>query len=272
MSNLYEAWTNKKPLTDARARAFVEYATKYQKYLIPIGNFIFDGLSLRSKMCMSHCLYCSRYQDHDCCTDQSYSMPKENADRLEPHIADILKSIPPDQNDVQRRLESYYKYGAITPRLATATRGHEDHHCIFSIKEGDMTKCAIHRWCLEHDLNPIAYKPYTCSTFPIDGIELPNGKIFIFFPTKETTNFTMHYHTYTCKVCLNEENMLRALSGNVGQSSYLRSVKVDNIREDGIYPRDFHPAYVEHETTLRYFVGDDVYEEFVKRMENLLNE
>lgn len=271
MSNLYEAWTNKKALPDARAKAFLEYAVKNQKYLIPIRDFIFDSLSLRQRICMSHCLHCYKYQDHDCCTDQSYSMPQENADRLEPHIAEIIQSMPPE-NDVQRRLESYYKYGAITPRLATATRGHEDHHCIFSIKEGDMTKCAIHRWCLEHDLNPIAYKPYTCSTFPLDGIELPNGKIFIFLPTKETSGFTMHYHTYTCKVCLNETNMLRALSGNVGQSSYLRSVNVENIKRDGIYPRDFNPAYIEQETTLRYFVGDDVYDELVRRMEILKNE
>lgn len=265
MSNLCEAWTNHKKLTDGKAIAFMEYVVKNQKFLIPIGDFVFDSISLSSKLMLSRCLECERYQKHDCCTGNSYSMPEDNMKRLEPHIADILKCIPSEQNNVDKRLESFYKYGAITKSGATTRRGHEDGRCIFSIREGEWTKCAIHRWCLENNLNPMAYKPYTCSTFPVEGIVMPNGKIFVFCPTKDTQAFSMHHYSYTQKVCINEENLLKVLSGDVGNSKYLRSVNAENLKKDDVL-KDYRPAYIESESSLRYLCGDNVYEELVEKM------
>lgn len=260
MSNLYIAWSNNKQLSDSKAAAFVSYLTKHKTDFIPIGNFIFDRHSLSSKICMSQCLYCEHYQNHNCCCGSSYSMPKENADKLSSVARNILNIIPDNDN----LIKAYEQYGVLSRGNSTIIKGHKDGYCMFSYvdPEDNNPKCAIHKWCLITGNNPTEYKPYACSMFPLEGIRLPNGKTVIFCSNKDTAAFTMYFYTLTQRICVNERAMQRASLGDTG-NQYLKSLHTEQIQADNLISC-MRPAYIEQENVLRYFVGNDVYEQFLK--------
>lgn len=262
MSNLYTAWTDGKRVSDNRVKPFLDYLNKNRAYMIHIGDFIFDSLSLRSNIMLSQCLKCEKYQKHNCCCGNSYSMPDENVNKLGKHVYDILKVVPDNEN----LLESYNRYGAFTRNNSTTTRGHKDGYCLFSFVDTDgYPKCAIHKWCLESGLNPAEYKPYICSLFPLEGIVTPSGKTVVFCSNKDTNKFSMYFYTLTRRVCVNEESLVKVYSNSVGGNSYLRELNVHNILEDDIH-QYMRPAYIEQEGILRFLCGDDVYDELVRRM------
>lgn len=260
MSNLYVAWTNHKEVSDTKAAAFVSYLKKNQSDLVPIENFILDKRSLSSKICMSKCLHCEHYQEHNCCCGSSYSMPYGNSVKLKSIARDVLDIIPENQD----LLDAYDKYGIFSRGRATITKGHKDGYCMFSYvdPEDECPKCAIHKYCLIHNLNPTEYKPYICSLFPLEGIELPNGKTVVFCSNKETASFTMYFYTLTQRICVNERAMERANIGDTG-NQYLKSLHVDQIQSDNLLDC-MRPAYIEQEHVLRYFLGNGVYEQFLE--------
>ena len=262
MSNLYTAWTNNKVVSDKRVKPFLDYLDKNRAYLISIGDFVFDSLSLSSKIVLSQCLKCEKYQQHNCCCGNSYSMPKENMEKLGSRVQDILKVIPNNSS----LLDSYYKHGAFTRENSTTVRGHKDGYCMFSfVDEDGCPKCAIHKWCLENGENPAEYKPYICSLFPIEGIVMPNGKTVVFCSNRDTNKFSMYFYTLTRRVCVNEDSMVKACSGNIGGNSYLRSLNADNIKADNLISY-MKPAYLEQEGILRFLCGDKIYDELVQRI------
>lgn len=262
MSSLYTAWTNNKKVSDKRAKHFLEYMDKNRAYMIPIGDFVFDSLSLSSNIMLSQCLKCEKYQEHNCCCGNSYSMPDINVERLRTHVEDILKIIP----DNGSLLESYYRSGAFTQNNSTTTRGHKDGYCMFSfVDEDGIPKCAIHSWCLKNNLNPTEYKPYICSLFPLEGIVTPSGKTVVFCSNKETSKFSMYFYTLTRRICVNGDSMSKAYSKSVGGNTYLRGLNVDNIIRDNIV-QYMRPAYIEQENVLRFLCGDDVYDKLLEKM------
>ena len=259
MSNLVRAWTNNKQVSDKASKQFLKYAETVKDQLIVIDDFIFDMNSLKSEIVLSRCLDCEKYQGGNCCKGNSYSMPDNNRKKLEGVSEDIIKMVG-DSN----RTESYYKYGTITRYNSTTTRGHKDGHCIFSYKDSDgCNKCAIHKWCLDNDRNPLEYKPYPCSLFPIEGILLPNGKTFVFCSCKETSNFTMFFYTLTRRPCVNEECMTKAYSNSNGKSKYMRTLNVEKIREYDL-KKYMNPAYIEQKGILKFLCGDETYKRLVE--------
>ncbi len=266
MSNLSYAWTNNKKVSDDKTKKFLDYMNRNRAYMIPIGDFIFDSRSLKSKIVLSRCLECENYQEHNCCCGNSYSMPKVNADALRSVSRDILEIIP----DNSGLLDSYYKYGAITHNNSTTVKGHKDGYCIFSYVDNadNNPKCAIHKWCLSNNKNPAEYKPYICSLFPLQGIKMPNNKIVIFCSTKETDAFSMYFYTLTRRICVNEEAMIKAYSGDVGGNKYLRSLNINSIKSSGIKD-DMKYSFVEQENILRFLCGDSVYDELIKKVEDI---
>jgi hypothetical protein len=260
MSNLYIAWTNNKQLSDKKAAAFISYLKKYQNTLIPLDDFILDMHSLSSKICMSQCLKCENYQDHNCCCGSSYSMPEVNYTKLQSIARDILDIIP----DNQDLIRAYEQYGILSKGFSTSTKGHKEGFCMFSYIDPDdhNPKCAIHKYCLINNLNPTEYKPYICSLFPLEGIILPNGKTVIFCSMKDTQEFTMYFYTLTQRICVNERTMSRASLGDAG-NQYLKSLHINNIQDDDLASQ-MRPAYIEQESILRYFIGDIRYNELLK--------
>lgn len=253
------AWTGGKRVSDKKTKAFINYVNENQDFLVSIGDYVFDTLSLSYKVIKSKCRECLKYQSSTCCSGNSYSMSLEQMRKLQTVIPDIL-SVTPDSRE---RVESYYRYGAFTPNGATTTRGSYRDWCLFHYQDIDgLTKCAIEEWCIRNNINPLEYKPYTCSLFPLEGIVTPNNKTFVFYPCEKTQDFSMHFYTVHRRVCLNESNMLRVYIDK-GNSTYLRTVNCDNIVSDDLLSK-MRPAYIELGRELEYICGKDVYEELVR--------
>ena len=140
----------------------------------------------------------------------------------------------------------------------------ENKYCIFSMvdSEDGCSKCAIHKWCLEHEKNPIEYKPYICSLFPLEGIKTPTGKIFVFCSDKHTRDFSMYFYTLSQRVCVNAENAVKVCAGDRSRSKYLKSVNRENFIRDDILSK-MNPSYIEQEGVLRFLCGDEVYDKLL---------
>lgn len=261
MSNLIYAWTNNKRVPDSGVKPFLDYVNKNRAYMINIGDYIFDYTSLKNKIILSKCLDCKRFQKKDCCCGNSYTMCKENADNLRSIARKVLESVP----DNSYALNYFNSSGAITRNNATTTKGNKEGNCIFSNKSGG---CDIHSWCLKNGKNPYKYKPYACSLFPIQGIITPSKKILIFNSTKETEPFSMFFYTLTRRVCVNEENMIKACSGEVGCSGYLKSIDTEYVKECDII-NNMKPAYIEQEGIIRYLCGGSVYDTLIENIEQI---
>lgn len=260
----YEFMYDKK-LGEDKVRNFIKYLKKHQSDLIQIDNFTFDVNSLSSKIMLSKCLDCEKYNNKgNCCYGNPYAMPPKNREALSSIVNEVVKVIPEEQSkDLIPVLESgslYTRSGSIT------TKGNPDGRCFFSYKSGDCgySKCAIHAYCLENGLNPAEYKPYTCSCFPLFGVRTPSDNVIIMCACKDTYSFAPYIYTLTNFLCVNESNLER-LETQGQSTSYLKSVNADKVFEDNLrgYYRE---AYIEQENVLRFFVGDSNYELFLGKV------
>lgn len=261
MSNLRYAWTNNKSVSDNKVKPFMDYLNVNRGYLLPIGDFVFDTLSLRSDITFRGCLSCRKYQGYNCCRDNSESMTRENAEMLKSKAGEILRVIP-NNASVMR---AYYDYGVLTRDNSTTTRGNEDGYCIFSYFDGDKNKCAIDEWCLRENEEKERYKPYICSLFPLEGIKLPNGKTVVYCCNKDTRAFSLYFHTLTKMICIDKDNMARVYSGCVGGNKYLKSIDDGIVRDLGMM-ESMKPVYIEQESILRFLCGNDVYDRLINYM------
>lgn len=261
MSNLVYAWTGDKSVSDKATAHFLEYINKNQAFMVVIEDFIFDSLSLRDKVVLSRCIKCLNFQNKNCCSGNSYTMSKENAEILKSVAREVLEVIP---NNTYV-LDSYNTYGALTKNNSTTTRGNKDGNCIFSYSDLEGYKCAINKWCIDNKKDASIYKPYLCSLFPLQGIKMPNGKIVVFKDNKDTRMFSMYFYTLSRRVCVDEENMLKVCSGEVGNSSYLKSINSKYLIENKLL-EDMRPVYLEQEKILRHLCGDNIYERLVEKL------
>lgn len=260
--DFYFEFMNNKKLNEARVRDFIKYLKEHKNSLIRIGKYTFDKDSLSSKIMLSHCLDCERYNGRgNCCQGNPYSMPPQNRKDLLDIAGKVVEIIPDNQSKnlipILKSDSLYTKSGAVT------TKGNPDGHCFFSYKVGDMeySKCAIHAYCLENGLNPVKYKPYTCSLFPLFAVRTPSNNTVVMCANKETSSFSPYFYTLTTYLCVNEGNLDRLILGDCG-TQYLKSIHRSEVLEDKV-PEFYHEAYIEQENVLRFFVGDSVYSELV---------
>lgn len=263
MSNLKYTWLNNKYLSDDKANLFLKYIKKYESSMIPIKDFVLDSHSLSYLINLSSCLDCEKYQQANCCGGNSYSFPDELATRLKFRTPSILEVMP----DKENKEEVHNKYGSITNGNTTSARGSKSKACFFSFLDTDNRhKCAIHKWCLEYSCVPSAWKPYPCSLFPVFGVTMTNGKKVIMSTGEGTQGFSMFFWSLNRRPCVNYENARRIVYEDTNNSKYLKTINKENFIKDDLIHR-YHPAYIEQETVLRYFLGSDVYDEFVKMVE-----
>lgn len=264
MSSLIYEWTNNKILSDDRVSKFVEYCRSNKKYLIVLDDYIFDYLSLSELVNLKDCLYCENYQKHNCCCGNSYTMPDDVANRIKENSESIIKVIP--SND--RLNESFKKYGTLTPNNSTTTKGSDKGYCIFSYKDKDFYKCAIHKWCIDNGLNYLDYKPYPCSLFPIQGIRLTNNKVFVFSMSEKTAGFSMFFYSLRRRICVNYSNALKVQNDERSKSKYLQEIDREKFIEDNVIER-YRPVYVEQETVMRHFIGNSIYDRLIEKIKEI---
>lgn len=264
MGKFFYEFRNKKELSDSQTRNFVKYVHDHQKDIIQIDSFAFDMNSLRSKIMLSHCLDCEKYNGcGNCCQGNPYSMPEKNRRDLSSIAKKIIQIIPENQRKnlvpVLKSDSLYTKSGAVT------TKGNPDGNCFFSYKtDNGYSKCAIHAYCLENGLNPVKYKPYTCSLFPLFAIRTLSDKITIFCATRDTASFSPYFYTLMNYMCVNYSNLDRTLIGD-DTTQYLKHVHRDNVIESNLKSY-YRESYIEQENVLRFFVGDSVYDVLISKI------
>lgn len=254
------AWTNNAVLTDNAKKSLLVYLEDNKEHFVEIGNFVFDKLSLNKKIVLSKCLQCEKYQRKNCCQGRSYPMSEENQENLLAILNGVM-GVMPNKDELVKVVE---KYGVVTRGGATTTRGTKDGICFFNIVDNGHELCAIHKYCIEHNLNPIKYKPYPCSLFPIEGIVMPNGKTFVFGSCDETGSFSMFFYTLYRRICVNTRNLLKIDSG-LTHSKYANDVNLCEIKKDKL-ANFYKPMWEEQENVLRWFVGNDVYDTLKLKM------
>lgn len=259
MSKLYYCYIgdNNKELGVQRTKKLLKYMNQNKDKMIYIGDFIFDSVSLSSKIILSACDRCEIYAGHNCCCGNSYHMPQNNAN--------FIKSIESEAVRLthnEERIEIVNRRGSLTPNNSTRSCKEE---CIYSFRNDEgVLRCALHAKSLIDNGNPADYKPYTCSLFPIFAVLFPNNKIGFFSSTKETGVFSPYFYTLLRRFCVNYEIVRNLVNGvGVPNNRYYRTLNVNKMKEDKIVER-YNPAYIEQERVLRYFVGDDTYEELLK--------
>lgn len=257
------AWSNGAALTESAKKSLLNYLDENEGHFVEIDNFIFDKFSLNKKIVLSKCLQCEKYQSENCCQGRSYPMSKENQDNLLSILAGVV-DIMPNKDNLANVVK---KYGVVTKGGTTTTRGTANGVCFFNMVDNGHELCAIHKYCVENGLNPVKYKPYPCSLFPIEGIVLPNGKTFVFGSCNETGGFSMFFYTLYRRVCVNTKNLLKIDEG-LTKSKYSKLVNINEIKRDCLV--DFYrPMWVEQKNVLRWFIGSGVYAELETKMKTV---
>lgn len=258
---MYEYQRNKE-VNEGKVAELNKYISKNGDILVDIDNFTFDIKSLKSEIILSKCLQCEHYQGENCCYGNPYALPEDNRERLEPLVEDILGIIP----DNYERLYSVKLGNLYTPSGSITTKGHPKGHCLFSYDTEDgVPKCAIHAYCLENGLNPRAYKPYTCSMFPLFAIRTPENKVMFFCHNKETQGFSPYRYPLSTRFCVDKESLKKVYDGT-SKNKYYNSLNLEEMKKDKVL-ESYNPAYIEQEQTLRYFVGNEVYEKLLSKFQ-----
>ena len=109
-----------------------------------------------------------------CCATGDFGAPltKEDVGIIDKHLKGIKRYLP-DKNIKLIEKNGYaetYRSGSLCVESL-----YDDGPCIFSYSDGEITKCAIHTYCLENQIDPVQIKPISCSLFPIRVRQL--GKI-----------------------------------------------------------------------------------------------
>lgn len=248
------AWTKQNTLTEQQETQFLKYLEDNKDSFIEIDNFVFDKKSLINHICLSQCLNCGNFQSENCCPGSSYSMINENENNLRTILDDIIENT--QDNGLKRKKETNH---LITNKSRTSIEtsewfGKKQTHCVFSRNVNDKTCCIIHAYCLANGLNPVKYKPYICSAFPLFAIKY-NDKTYIFNLTKETELFTFYHYTLTRRFCVNEINLKRLLTqDNVNKNKYLANC---NVKEFDC--SQMKPAYIEQENFIKTICGEKIY-------------
>ena len=246
---------NTKELKPADVKMLLRYMGLNKDKLVVIDDYIFDSVSLSSKICLSTCDKCEEYSGHNCCCGNSYAMPEKNAKFVDSIAREALKL-----SGNERKLQIVENQGALTKSNSTKSTQEE---CIFQFRnEEGVLRCALHYKALCDDARPAAYKPYTCSLFPIFSIIFPNNKIGFFSITKETRGFSPYFYTLTRRYCVNYDITEYLLKGGQLNNKYYSTLKIDIMKQDNLLDK-YNPAYLEQEGILRYFVGDEVYDKLI---------
>lgn len=119
------------------------------------------------------CFHCHQVHGHNCCEKgQPYSMEGENLRAFEEHAFTILKENNQDGRFFYAREKGIFEKTRKTnyyPSIRTFQG-----NCLFLMEQEGVHLCLIHRYALDKGLNPFRIKPFSCSLFPLEIIEMDN--------------------------------------------------------------------------------------------------
>lgn len=261
----YKYLFTKKTLSAVKITALTDYLRTHYSDMVKIGDYYFDTKSFQHEMVLSKCLECEHYQPHNCCQGSPYPLVDEQQSKLLDIYKDIVELLPEDsRRAVHHNLfdEDKATYSDLFNKANTIK---SKDGCILATTIDDLPRCGIHYYCLEKGLNPLEYKPYICSLFPIFAIQVPSGEKYVFVHEKETSGFSLYFWTLGNRICNMKEKVVKTVNQTEYKSKYYYTLHRDKIIEDNLLG-DFHPAWVEQKEVLQYFFGEDNYAKLVETM------
>lgn len=162
-------------------------------------RFLVDTEALMTPVNLD-CFHCHLVHGHTCCEQgQPYSMTGENLELFETHALPILDRHAPDNRTDIARQHGVFEATAATNHHSCIRKFAGD--CLYLVKESGQHICAIHRYALEEKIEPSKLKPFSCSLFPLEIIEMDEG-ILLTAVTPDTMDFSRwgdFYHAhYSC--------------------------------------------------------------------------
>jgi len=109
-----------------------------------------------------------------CCATGDFGAPisEEDVKIIDKHLKAIEQYLPEENIKLIKKngyTETYRSGSSCVESL------YDNGPCVFSYKNKEITKCAIHTYCVNVGIDPVQIKPISCSLFPIRVIRL--GKI-----------------------------------------------------------------------------------------------
>lgn len=255
-------FTKGKTLSEAKITALTEYIRNHFDTMIQIGPWHFDMHSLQQEILLNKCLECEHYQKENCCGGNPYPLVDEQQTQLLEIIPELVKVMPEDIRPVLHHNLFDDKVNPADIFNKHNTFKSCGDRCMFKIYAEDAPRCAIHYYCLQHDLNPLQYKPYICSLFPIFVIQTSSGEKYVFSHTKENSNFSLYWWTLGNRPCVIKDATKKVVSQTEYRSKYYYTMNRENMIKDKILD-SYHPVWQEQESVMRYFFGDDTYDKLI---------
>lgn len=258
-------FTKNKNLSEAKIVAMTAYIREHYSSMVKIGDYYFDTDSLNAEICLNKCLDCEHYQPRNCCVGSPYPLVDEQQEWLLEIFKDVVEFMPEEQRPpVHHNLfdEKKANYTDVFNKHDTII---SKDGCILAVNVDDRPRCGIHYYCLEHGMNPIKYKPYICSLFPIFAVETPSGEKYVFSHTKHTSGFSLYFWTLGNRLCIIKDTAKKVVSQTEFKSKYYYTIHRDKMIEDNILD-SYHPTYIEQEGVMKYFFGEENYAQLVDIM------
>lgn len=265
MSEFTYLFTKGKTLSDAKQTAFYEYIGKHHDSIVQIGEYRFDTVSLQQEIILNKCLECEHYQKENCCGGNPYPLVDEQQTQLLDIMPELIKIMPEEFRPIVHKTAEGKANEADVFNKHNTFKSCRD-RCMFKIYAEDLPRCAIHYYCLQKGLDPIKYKPYICSLFPIFVIQTSSGEKYVFCHTKENSSFSLYWWTLGNRPCVIKEAAKKVVTQTEYRSKYYYTMNRENMIKDDILA-SYHPAWIEQKSVMTYFFGEDVYNELDNTMQ-----
>lgn len=244
-------FTNYRRLSDNKVKALFEYLHLHEHdlYRVPNSKYVFDTHSLQNPILLSHCLECTS----DCCGGSPNAITPAQRTFSEPHWSGVIDLLAQSGSKPHGLIPAlmctkgnYYRAKEKPVSGCIARMAQDESHTCF--------KCALHAYALQHDIPPAYLKPVFCAVFPIFFVITPSGYSIVFCSTSETMLFSSFKFMVTNKRCVNLPRYLKYLERNPNTPDY---------------SKEYKPAYLEQEETLRSILPERVCDSFFSHMRQI---
>lgn len=222
-------------------------------------TYLIDIVTLDNVCSFDGCLSCVKCHGEDCCLGVPYSMEEKYFDNISSIVDDVMTQ-PYFNKDNANFIKKYGwvsimgdaqdEYATFSDDGLSKTLRNDGSYCVFHSDVNGVSCCALHKYALENGLNPYDFKPPSCFMFPLDAIELDNGKIFLFGFDESTLGFSRWSDDFGNFACVN------TALGKTFRKQY------------GCF-KNYKPIYMEQESFIRNLFSDKVYDAILEVMKGV---
>ncbi|TDK54748.1 DUF3109 family protein [Bacillus salipaludis] len=258
------------------ANSYIE--RNFNKTIFEYKGNLFDIKSL-NRLVNLDCLNCYYAHTRLCCEGSPYPPIKEDIKEIE-HIVDKIFRDTQSHEDYKQTKKHINNIGLINQEGSFTSNCNK---CIFFIRHDSAGNhvCAIHSFALKNNIDYTTLKPKGCMMYPIDMVDLTDGKRFIFGADEETVidiiesedgSINMatdnkgfsRWNSHDLQfICLNRKERKLILDTKRTQSIFGKSSLPDSMFK----LKDYIPAYMQEKNLLISLFGMDSYK-FIEKKSN----